>query len=494
MRMSIRLRLTLWYSGILAVTLLLFGIALYTFFSYKMNNDLHDELVIQAREVNSEIRGNGFIFSLPDLREFKSTGIFLQSISIQGTIKRSSNLNSNLPISEEHIAIALQGNGAFESVRINEAKLLMYYSPLVLQGTLVGVLQVATTVNDMDAFLYTLRIVLIILGMLTILLAASAGWFLSRKALKPIEHVIDAANAVEKSADLSKRIDYEGPLDEIGRLTDTINGMLSRIEGMYSELDEAYRAQRRFVSDASHELRTPLTTIRGNVDLLEKVWKATAVLPPSGEEDRDARERNHVIAGSNVVLSLEAMHDIASEAERMSRLVNDMLSLARADAGFSMSKEPVEMKPLVEDVVRRAQFLPRNAEWITGDLSALDHEIVQGNKDYLQQLLFILIENAFKYTDSGHVKLDALQVSGQVGIRISDTGIGMDKSEIPYIFERFYRADPSRGKKAGTGLGLSIAKWIIDQHGGSIEVKTRKEEGTTFTVWLPVVHSLSSEL
>lgn len=485
--MSIRLRLTLWYSGILAVTLLLFGVALYTFFSYKLKTDLHNELIIQAREVNKEILGNGFIFSLPDLREFKSTGIFLQSISIHGTIKRSSNLKSNLPISEDHIRLALEGEGSFQTVPIDGYKLLMYYSPLVLQGSLVGVLQVATTADDVDRFLYTLRLILITLSFFIILLAASAGWFLSRKALKPIENVIDAANAVEKSADLSKRIDYKGPMDEIGRLNDTINGMLSRIEGMYSELDDAYRAQRRFVSDASHELRTPLTTIRGNVDLLEKVWKATALKP--GEEDGTVR-RDHVIQGSNVELSLEAMHDIASEAERMSRLVNDMLSLARADAGFTMAKEPVEMEPLVEEVIRRAQFLPRSAEWISGDLSALEHTVVLGNKDYLQQLLFILIENAFKYTDSGHVQLDALLASGQVGVRISDTGIGMDKDEIPHIFERFYRADPSRGKKAGTGLGLSIAKWIIDQHGGSIEVKTRKEEGTTFTVWLPLVVSI----
>lgn len=484
--MSIRLRLTLWYSGILAVTLLVFGIALYTFFSYKLHTDLRNELVVQAQEVNREIIGYGPLFSLPDLREFKSVGIFLQSISIQGQIKRSSNLKSNLPYSADNINRVLKGEIAFETIRVNqEYNMLIYYSPLKLGGSLVGVLQVATLTDDVEQFLHNIRLILIVVGLSTIVLAASAGWFLSRKALKPIENVIDAANAVEKSADLSKRIDYNGPMDEIGRLTDTINGMLSRIQGMYSELDDAYRAQRRFVSDASHELRTPLTTIRGNVDLLEKVWNTAALEAghPGGSRE---------IKADNVELSLEAMHDIASEAERMSRLVNDMLSLARADAGFTMNKEPVELKSLVDEVIRRAQFLPRNAEWLTGDIRALDDVYVHGNKDYLQQLLFILIENAFKYTDQGSVKLDALEARGQVGIRISDTGIGMDKDEIPHIFERFYRADPSRGKKSGTGLGLSIAKWIIDQHGGSIEVKTRKEEGTTFTVWLPVLHSLSS--
>lgn len=494
--MSIRLRLTLWYSGILAVTLLVFGIALYAFFNYKLHTDLRNELKLHASEVNKEIVGYGVFYSLPDLREFKSAGIFLQSISIQGQIKRSTNLRSNLPYTEASINQVLQGNDSFEIMRVNqEFNLLMYYSPLVLQGSLVGVLQVATPLDDVEQFLYNLQLVLIIIGLLTILLATSAGWFLSRKALKPIENVIDAAGAIEKSDDLSKRIDYAGPMDEIGRLTETINGMLSRIQEMYSELDDAYRAQRRFVSDASHELRTPLTTIRGNVDLLEKVWSSKALKAgkdgeSEGSKGSEGSER--VIGEDNVELSLEAMHDIASEAERMSRLVNDMLSLARADAGFTMSKGPVEMKALVEEVVRRAQFLPRAAEWIAGDLTLLEDVFVHGNKDYLQQLLFIFIENAFKYTEQGKVELDALLVDGQVGIRVADTGIGMDKDEIPHIFERFYRADPSRGKKSGTGLGLSIAKWIIDQHGGSIEVKTRKEEGSTFIVWLPVLPALSS--
>ncbi|PYI57424.1 sensor histidine kinase [Paenibacillus flagellatus] len=482
--MSIRLRLTLWYTGILAVTFLVFGVGLYTFFSYKMHNDLRNELAVQAQEVNREIKGfGGIFFSLPDLREFKSTGIYMQSISIQGQVKRSSNLKSNLPWTDEHINLALQGEDSFETIPVNDFNLLMYYYPLVLEGGLVGVLQVATPLEDVEQFLHNLRLILFLVALFSIFLAASAGWFLSRKALQPIENVIEAANTIEKSADLDKRIDYEGPNDEIGRLTDTINGMLSRIQAMYTGLDDAYRAQRRFVSDASHELRTPLTTIRGNVDLLEKIWKPAAALEKGASEGERAEP---AMKDGTVELSLEAMHDIASEAERMSRLVNDMLSLARADAGFTMTKEAVELKPLVEEVVRRAQFLPRTADWIAGDLGALDGVEVYGNKDYLQQLLFILIENAFKYTDEGEVRVDALRSGRQVGIRVSDTGIGMDKDEIPHIFERFYRADPSRGKKAGTGLGLSIAKWIIDQHGGSIEVKTRKEEGTTFVVWLPV--------
>jgi signal transduction histidine kinase len=209
------------------------------------------------------------------------------------------------------------------------------------------------------------------------------------------------------------------------------------------------------------------------VDLLEKMWKKTAAI--GTDQDQQQLE-----------ISLEAMQDIAGEAERMTRLVNDLLSLARADAGFQMSKASVELLPLVEAVNRKAQLFPRVVELRQGDLKALQGICVYGNKDYIQQLIYIFLENAFKYTEHGYVKLDAVRMEQQIGIRIEDSGIGMDKEEVPLIFERFYRADVSRGKTSGTGLGLSIAKWIIDEHNGSIEVTTCEGEGSTFIIWLPI--------
>ncbi|MNN02584.1 Alkaline phosphatase synthesis sensor protein PhoR [compost metagenome] len=206
------------------------------------------------------------------------------------------------------------------------------------------------------------------------------------------------------------------------------------------------------------------------------------------EARRDPGEEEQVRS-----FSLEAVSDIAAESERMSRLVNDMLSLARADAGQTLTKEPLLLAPVVEEVARRAHFLPRKAEWIQGDLQALEGVSVVGSKDYLQQMLFIFIENAFKYTEQGSVTIDAVQSAGQIGIRIADTGIGMDRSEVPHIFERFYRADPSRGVIQGTGLGLSIAKWIIDEHEGSVEVLTKRGEGTTFIIWLPAIFNALPE-
>jgi two-component system OmpR family sensor kinase len=487
--MSIRLRLTMWYSGILAGTLLIFGIGLYFFLHLYIFNQLRSDLQSEADTTYKRILP---IFSLRgDIRDLLlddtnlySTTYFSQVYNfVDGTVNRSILLQqyrATLPVTEKTSAILQKQDSYFETSNLLRQNFLIYNKRLLLPAAgggyrLVGVLQLATPIGAFERFFDTLQYILALLAFVTIVVAATLGLFLARKALRPIDQVIAAANQIQESADLERRIPYDGPNDEVGRLTHTINGMLDRIHAMYKELEEAYRAQRRFVSDASHELRTPLTTIRGNVDLLEKMWKRAAEAKSDGLADP-----------AQLQLSLEAMQDIAGEAQRMSRLVSDLLSLARADAGVQMERTELELKPLVEEVARRAPFLERKAEWIVGPLDALDGVRVVGNRDYLQQLLFIFIENAFKYTPSGSVTLDALRSDGQVGIRIADTGIGMDKEEIPHIFERFYRADESRGKTSGTGLGLSIAKWIIDEHGGSIEVTTRKDEGSTFVVWLPV--------
>lgn len=245
-------------------------------------------------------------------------------------------------------------------------------------------------------------------------------------------------------------------------------------------MDNSYRNQKRLVSDASHELRTPLTTIRGNVELLQRAFQPLLKKNVLNETERELFE--------------EGLHDISAEAARMSRLVEDMLSLARADAGYQMERQPILIQPLLDEVARKAQMLPRQVDFIVNDFYLLEGIYVYGNRDYLQQLLFILIENAFKYTEQGSVTLETELVKNMVGIRIIDTGVGMDEEEVPHIFKRFYRADVSRGKKPGTGLGLAIAKWIIDEHEGAIEVFTKKGVGTTFILWLPQFRNHTHEL
>ena len=482
--MSIRLRLTLWYSCLLAVTMIVLGSGIYFFVRYNTFSDTKQQIHNQVRRIDVSSSIDYFNnFKINPTVRIGYEGMYAQIVNyVTDSVVPSSNLRE-AKIRLPYPSLQSNPKPGFVEMTVNGTHFLVYQTPLVLEenNQVIGLLQVAASTEREYRFLEGLRTILIFTSIVVIFLAFTLGLFIARKALRPIEDVILATNRIENGANLGMRIPRGDPNDEIGLLTDTLNGMLARIETTYNELDDAYKAQRRFVSDASHELRTPLTTIRGNIDLLEKMWRQELKAIEAGS----AGSASLILEPERAALSLEAMRDISEEAKRMSRLVADMLSLARADAGYEMEKQPVELLPLVEEVARRAHLLPRKAEWLVGDLSSLRGFMVNGNPDYLRQLVFIFIENAFKYTTSGEVELKAIKVDGQAGIVVRDTGIGMNSEEIPYIFERFYRADLSRGKTAGTGLGLSIVKWIIDEHNGSVEVKTREGEGTTFIVWLP---------
>ncbi|WP_456288253.1 HAMP domain-containing histidine kinase [Paenibacillus sp. AK002] len=478
--MSIRLRLTAWYTGILFVTLLIFSSAVYGFVHLYTYEELKQRIV---QEVNKIGVTSDAVSLLPDRSStinMEAADLYVQLYTFyNGAVWRSGNMEfSGLRFENPTVERALNTTkNEFKRFTVKGNSFLLFEAPVFEErtGKLYGWLQVGANTRTIEQTLDRLQSILIMGSAATLVIASTLGLFLARKSMKPIGKVTEAAEQIQKGTDLSVRIEYDGPEDEIGQLIGTFNGMLERTESFYKELEDAYAAQRRFVSDASHELRTPLTTIRGNVDLLQKMW----TVAPGERADMDEEMIKEI--------SVEAVGDISDEAKRMSRLVNDMLSLARADTGQTFELDPVPLQPLVEEVARRAHFLEKTAEWHVGELSVLNGVYVEGNKDYLQQMLFIFIENAFKYTPEGEVSLDVVLYKGQVGLRISDTGIGMDKDEVPFIFERFYRADQSRGITSGTGLGLSIAKWIIDEHKGSVEVVTRRGEGSTFIVWLPVV-------
>ncbi|MBW4085323.1 cell wall metabolism sensor histidine kinase WalK [Paenibacillus sp. S150] len=475
--MSIRLRLTAWYSGILAVMLLALSAAIYGFVYINTYGDLKERLKEQSNKVvlgQAWSDGNlKLVLGGPEGQNlFAQMYIYDIERLISSINMESIQLEFKIPAQD-----AVKNQQGFIKANYEGNPFLIYQISIDVAatgGTLPAVLQVAAYTGEQDRLMLNLKNILLVGSFATLIAAFTFGLFLARKAMSPIDKVIEAANGIQTGTDLSSRIVYDGPQDEIGRLIQTVNSMLGRMEGFYKELEDSYATQRRFVSDASHELRTPLTTIRGNIDLLQKIWE----LEPDESRMTEAEIRQ---------LSIESVKDIADESKRMSRLVADMLSLARADTGRTFDIEPVALEPMMTEVARRASFLPRQAEWSVGDLSQLNGKYIVGNKDYLQQMMFIFIDNAFKYTPEGKVTLDAVFYQNQVGIRIADTGIGMDKDEVPHIFDRFYRADESRGITEGIGLGLSIAKWIIDEHGGSVEVVTRQGEGTTFVIWLPLL-------
>jgi signal transduction histidine kinase len=470
---SIRLRLTLWYSAVLAISLIGFGLLLYFILDHTLDAEADRQLAAQAREIagTSRVRAGytpgGYWIVLPDVDVFASPNVYVQVTTLEGEVQaRSANLDKAvLPVGAGALEAARRGASIYEEFWLDEViagrRLRIYSAPLVIDdGTLVGVLQVARPLMSTEAPLGLLRLILVVMGAISLVIAMVAGWVMARAALMPIDRLAQAAQVIGAAQDFKQRVPHNGPRDEVGRLAVTFNEMLGRLQSAYEHLEAALTAQRRFIADASHELRTPLTSIRGNIGFLRRVV------------DMDPLDRD------------DALVDVASEVERMSRLVNDLLTLARADAGQHLPKSTVEVAPLVREVARQARFL--NDGEVEVSLGPIDDARVCGDPDHLKQLLLILADNAVKYTPAGGwVSLTARQRATRLCLEVADSGVGISPDDQQRVFERFYRADPARSP-GGAGLGLAIARWIAEEHGGSIAVRSTPGQGSVFTVELPV--------
>lgn len=477
--MSIRTRLTVWYVFLLAGILVLFSAGLYALLNYSQMDEVDRTLETRATEIQKSVIASvaiqrdpliylsrGGVTLLPSADVFATPGVLVQLSTLDNTpIMHSDNLGSSqLEVPQAIIDRVSGGESVFTNVTIDQANVRVYVAPLEFPrrgvGTeTVGVIEVAQSLAPFEQNSRRLATLLGIGIVSSLVLATIVGALLARSALAPIDRVTEMARSITRAGDLTRRIDKPRTQDEVGRLVATFNEMLARIE-------ELFRSQQRFVSDMSHELRSPLTAIRGNLDLLR--------LGATGSPE----EREQALAA------------IDGELGRTQRLVADLLLLARADEGLALEKRPVEMDTLLLDVFVQAKALAHGQVKVA--LGSEDVAQVMGDHDKLKQLLMNLVDNAIKYTPAGgEVKLSLDCDEEWVRVSVADTGIGIPPQDLPRIFDRFYRVDKSRARGSehagGAGLGLGIAKWIAEAHGGRIEVQSRTNKGSTFTVWLPLL-------
>ncbi len=477
--MSIRLRLTLLYSAILALTLMLFSAVLYAAQSRYTLNIVRNDLAKSAEPIVNGLahaqRNFGWPMPIPwvaqregpegdQAREVLQPLVrerrprdLMRILDAEGaTLDLPMNdQTTQLSLSQEGLAHLKNGETWEEISHDEEGRLFIYSQPLIINNEVAGIVQFARSLADRDRSLRSLGITLLAGSALTTIIAFGIGWTLSGVTLRPIHRITQTAREIGESRDFSSRVEHSGPNDELGRLATTFNAMLERLQDAYQRVAHALQVQRDFVADVSHELRTPLTTIRGNLTLLQRH-------PPLPRDEQE-----------------DILADLISESERLSRLVTDLLTLARADAGRKLDLAPVALEPLVDDVCRQARLLApeRDIVYTGGDALA-----VQANEDALKQVLLILLDNAIKH-GKGSVHVVIEEHDSQATLRVQDDGPGMSPEMQRRLFDRFQRGDASRSTP-GFGLGLSIARALIEGQQGSITVESDLGKGSVFTIAL----------
>lgn len=468
--MTLRTRVTLAFAGVLALLLLLFSAVLYAGMAYALYAELDRSLAGRAAEVAHAVRvmprqqWQPRLWVMPGMTVFATPDLFMQILDADGQpLLRSSNLQ------DEQLPAVLPESEAdrYLTTQVGETRLRLYSLPVVRGDRTLLVVQTARPLRELDFTLWRLRWTLFSGSLLTLVLSAGLVAWLTRAFVAPLARITRTATQIEAAGDLQMRVDYAGPPDEIGQFAAAFNAMLTRLQGAYNRLSTAYQAQRRFLADISHQLRTPLTVIRGNADLLQRMQQTT-----------DAVQTSEV---------QEVVADLSDAAAHLSRLVDHLLTLARAEAGQPLVKEPVALAEVLDEAARQGRRLTEGRRFEVAGLERAEGCTVLGQRDYLVQLLLILLENAGKYTPpGGRVQLQVTTDGAAAQITVADDGPGIDPRHLEQIFERFYRAPGATGTD-GTGLGLAIGRWIAAEHGGRLTVRSAPGQGSRFTVHLPLV-------
>jgi heavy metal sensor kinase len=467
-RATLQLRLTVWYTGMLTIMLAVLSAAAVLLLDRSLRQNVDESLSSAARVIDDSMR-RPFPFtsieeSLQALLGPELAQRFFQLLDPFGRLdpRLAPPPRAPLPLSMEALRSAEKGHATFETVPIqpgSEKLLRLLTVPVMRSGIVVNIVQVAMPLEHVEATRSRFLFVLLLLAPVALAGSALGGWFLARRALAPVDAMVEAARRIE-AEDLTKRLPEVSSDDELARLTGVLNDMLARLERSFS-------AARRFSADAAHELRTPLTILKGEIEV------ALQSTEPSAE-------------------IRQTLASCLEEVDRLNAAVEDLLLMARMEANaLTVPSAPVNLAAVLGDVAPALQELAARAG-NTCIIAAAPTLWVQGYDSLLFRLLFNLAENAIKYTPSGGtIEVMIEKKNGSAVVQVKDNGPGIARDAQEHIFERFYRGDAAR-EGSGTGLGLALVRSIVQLHHGRIELFSAVGEGSCFRVTLPLAPLASS--
>jgi len=454
-RPGIRGQLTAWYSVILALSLAAFCAVAYFAMLYSIRETVQSELRQRtegARDIIAQDGPEGRKALMDELREYAS-GLGhegrMRVADAQGLLFASPGMEQ--PMEPRHHFAQLRPWREW----INGKSYVLLRQSVEVAGTPYDV-TMAVQIGDFDRTLTRGSVLIFVTAPLFLAIAAFGGWWMSRRALDPVDRMTQAARSIG-AQDLAQRLYVPPTRDELARLAETLNDMLARLESAFKKIAQ-------FTADASHELRTPVAVMRMSAEL--------ALRRSRGEDEYR-----------------ETLSQILHETDKVSQLIENLLALARADSGAAqMQMECTDMGAILAKACEKSKLLAEEKGVALSRNGAPGPVWVRADADSIERLFVILLDNAVKYTPSGgRIDVKLGKDDGFALAEIRDSGIGISAEDMPHIFDRFYRADRSRAREhGGVGLGLAIGKWIAEAHGGEIQVESEPAKGSAFRVRIPI--------
>jgi heavy metal sensor kinase len=459
---TLRFKLTLWYCGTLALVMLLFGGLMYGLVRHRLLSHYDGMLAEKSVQVQFVLQDTEdcHVLSPAQSETMDRLGQIVLLHEFNGSHEiyyRSPEMKAN-PLAPTVGALGWDDSAVprFMTLRHGGVEWRILSQPYQARSGRRGVIRLMADLSEVQETLRHLRAAMLLLIPAGLACSALGGFWLSGRALAPVDRIARMAREIQASR-LDRRLPHPGVQDEIGRLVDTLNGMIGRLQGSFNTME-------RFTADASHELRNPLATMRNTLDVVRAQPRTVAELGA-------------------------AMDSLGEDVDRLRKIVEDLLLLARADNGrLVMEREPVSLDSLVQALAETYQPLAQELG-VALEVDAPVRILVVGDERWLYQLVGNLLDNALKFTPAGGaVRAAVLALPETVRLTVRDSGPGLAEESLERLFERFYQADQSRVRapRPGSGLGLAIAAWIVESHGGRISAANHPGGGAVFTVDLPV--------